>query len=366
VTWFDNPGIVTNGASGIAALRVWSPAGVTNVNLGVTIGGHVRFVKEGEGGFKAAKAYQTYTGGNHVFEGTLVCGYAQKYNPLGLTNRVNEIVVSSNGVFDAGGQLAWSRWLMVLDGGIVQNSNADANPPAAQIGSMRLEADSRMLCSSSYGITAVDSATSYVNLNGYTLHAVVEDGKSFNFASIVAENGTISIEGGTFRVGGHNLVNSITNVATNVNFIVNSAMNISAPINVGGYEALYDGNVNTGTAMLNIHGTFKPSAHDCFHGCEMQDGSTMDLSSRTNALPIVSTFTTGDNMLKFANGATISVKLGERLVSLRNPIISWDSASKPTGIDTVKFVSAPGERKHSFVAQNDGLYALSGLMIIVK
>jgi hypothetical protein len=143
-------------------------------------------------------------------------------------------------------------------------------------------------------------------------------------------------------------------------------MNISSPINVGGYEALYDGNVNTGTAMLNIHGTFKPSAHDCFHGCEMQDGSTMDLSSRTNALPIVSTFTTGDNMLKFANGATISVKLGERLVSLRNPIISWDPASKPTGIDTVKFVSAPGERKHSFVAQNDGLYALSGLMIIVK
>jgi hypothetical protein len=169
-----------------------------------------------------------------------------------------------------------------------------------------------MLCSSSYGITAVDSATSYVNLNGYTLHVAVEDGKCFNFSSIVAENGTISIEGGTFRVGGHNLVNSITNVATNVNFIVNSAMNISAPINVGGYEALYDGNVNTGTALLKVHGTFKPSAHDCFHGCEMQDGSTIDLSSRSNALPLVSAFTTGDNMLKFANGATVGVKFSKK------------------------------------------------------
>ena len=366
VTWFDNPGIVTNGVSGIAALRVWSPAGVTNVNLGVTIGGHVRFVKEGEGGFKAAKAYQTYTGGNHVSEGTLVCGYAQKYDPLGLTNLVNEIVVSSNGVFDVDGQFAWSRWKMVLDGGIVQNSGAEANPPAAQIGSMRLEADSWMLCTSSYGILAADTVTSYVNLNGYTLHAVVEDGKSFNFASIVAENGTISIDGGTFRVGGHSLVNGITNVATNVNFIVNSAMNISAPLNVGGYEALYDGSINTGAALLKVHGTFKPSAHDCFHGCEMQDGSTMDLSSRSNALPLVSAFTTGDNKLKFANGATVSVKLGERPVSSRKPIISWDSASKPTGIDTVKFVSATGERKRSFVAQDDGLYALSGLIIIVK
>ena len=90
----------------------------------------------------------------------------------------------------------------------------------------------------------------------------------------------------------------------------------------------------------------------------------MDLSSRTSALPLVSAFTTGDNKLKFANGATVSVKFGERRVSSRTPIISWDSASKPTGIDTVKFVSATGERKRSFVAQDDGLYALNGLIIL--
>ena len=44
----------------------------------------------------------------------------------------------------------------------------------------------------------------------------------------------------------------------------------------------------------------------------------------------------------------------------------WTEAVLPSGIDTVKFVSATGERKRSFVAQDDGLYALSGFVIIVK
>ena len=366
VSWFDNTGTVTNSAPGdAAALRVWTPAGKTVVNNNVTLGGNLRFVKEGAGSFTASKEEQTYTGGNHVSEGSLICGYAQKYHPLGVVGGVNEIVVSSNCVFDVNGQIAWSSWLVVLDGGTVQNSGADPiTAIAAQLGSMRLESDSWIRCPSTYGILAVDSMTSYVNLNGHTLHAVVSSGKNFILAAAVVENGTISVEGGTFKTGGHANVNSITNVATNVNFIVNSAMNISAPLNVGGYEALYDGSINTGAALLKVHGTFKPSAHDCFHGCEMQDGSTMDLSSRTSALPLVSAFTTGDNKLKFANGATVSVKLGERRVSSLRPIISWDSASKPTGIDTVKFVSATGERKRSFVAQDDGLYALNGLIIL--
>ena len=365
VTWFDNAGTVTNSASGdAAALRVWSPAGVTNVNLGVTIGGHVRFVKEGEGGFEVSKTYQTYTGGNQISEGTLVCGYAQKYEPLGLTNLVNEIVVSSNGVFDVNGQIAWSRWVMVLDGGTVRNSGGDANPPSAQLGNMRLEADSLIHCTSSYGIQAADAVMCRVNLNGHTLRAVISSGKCFNLAAAVVENGTVSVEGGTFRVGGHANVNGIANEATSVNFVVNGAMSINAPLSVGGYEALYDGSINAGTAALKVYGTFKPSAHDLFHGCEMQNGSTIDLSSRTNALPRVSAFTNGDNTLKFASGADIYVKLGDRRVSSRTPVVSWDS--KPQGVDSISFKSATGERSRALVVKDDGLYALSGLTIIVK
>jgi hypothetical protein len=95
----------------------------------------------------------------------------------------------------------------------------------------------------------------------------------------------------------------------------------------------------------------------------MQDGSTIDLSSRTSALPLVSAFTTGDNMLKFANGATVSVKLGERRVSSRTPLISWTAG---TDIGNVKFKSADEERNCCFVVKDDGLYALSGFIVIVK
>lgn len=366
VSWFDNAGTVTNSASGdAAAFRVWTPAGKAVVNNNVTLGGNLRFVKEGAGSFTASKEEQTYTGGNHVSDGVLICGYAQKNHPLGVINVVNEIVVSSNCVFDVNGQVAWSSWLVVLDGGIVQNSGASPSTAlAAQLGNMRLESDSWIRCISTYGILAADSRTSYVNLNEHTLHAVVSSGKIFYLSAAVVENGTVSVDGGTFQTGGHANVNNITNVATNVNFVVNSAMSIYAPLSVGGYEARYGGTSNAGAHALKVHGTFKPSAHNYFHGCEMQNGSTIDLSSRTDALPRVSAFTGGARTLLFADGATVYVKLGERGVSSTRPIISWDS--KPEGIDAVSFKSATGERTRTFCVRDDGLHAVDGLRLFIR
>ena len=95
----------------------------------------------------------------------------------------------------------------------------------------------------------------------------------------------------------------------------------------------------------------------------MQNGSTIDLSSRTGALPLVSSFTKGDNTLKFAAG-TIHVKLGERNVTRNTCLISW--SSKPSGIASTRFVNAEGERSRRFSARADGLYLSGGTMIIVR
>ena len=151
---------------------------------------------------------------------------------------------------------------------------------------------------------------------------------------------------------------------TNADFRVGSAMKILGPISVRDYEQVYGANNNDGTAAFNVHGTFKPAAgHNYFYGCTMQNGSTIDLSSRTGALPLVSSFTKGDNTLKFAAG-TIHVKLGERNVTRDTCLISW--SSKPSGIVSTRFASAEGERRRSFIKKEDGLYVAGGFMLLVR
>ena len=127
---------------------------------------------------------------------------------------------------------------------------------------------------------------------------------------------------------------------------------------------MFGANYNTGTAALNVYGAFKPSAHDYFYGCTMQDGSTIDLSSRTNALPRVAAFTSWDNTLKFIDGATVKVKLGGRKVSRNEPIVSW--ATAPENLAGLKFVSGDENRRFSIVKKDDGLYIHTGLVIFVR
>ena len=83
------------------------------------------------------------------------------------------------------------------------------------------------------------------------------------------------------------------------------------------------------------------------------------------ALPLVSAFTNtdSDRTLKFADGATVYVAQGGKRFA-GGKVISWNE--KPANIGTIKFRSAPGERKYAFVAKDDGLYAMSGMVILVK
>ena len=96
----------------------------------------------------------------------------------------------------------------------------------------------------------------------------------------------------------------------------------------------------------------------------MQDGSTIDLSSRTNALPRVSAFTAGDNTLKFATNATVRVKLGGRKVSHKTPIVSW--ATAPENLAGLKFVCGDEERRFAVIKKEDGIYIQRGMVIFVR
>ena len=236
---------------------------------------------------------------------------------------------------------------------------------------MTLTADSSFELPHSCGMIGSNYAATTLDLAGHKLTVDISAGKEFFLSNATISNGTIELRNDagdgkllTGQDGGNASANG-TNHAETVDFKVGCALWLYAPLSVRNYEALYDRNSNNGTAAFNIHGAFKPSAHDYFHGCTMQDGSTIDLSLREAALPLVSVFTNtnSDRTLKFADGATVYVALGGKRFA-GGKVISWNE--KPANIGTVKFRSAPGERRCAFIAKDDGLYAMSGMVILVK
>ena len=119
---------------------------------------------------------------------------------------------------------------------------------------------------------------------------------------------------------------------------------------------------------MNVYGTFKPSSNNYYYGCTMQDGSTIDLSARTSALPCSSASTAGGGLtaLTFANNATVFVKVGGFHPAPGNPIISWTAETCPANLDTITFKSADEDFRYGFIKRADGLYLTSGLIILLR
>ena len=326
----------------------------------LALSGSLKLVKEGAGTFVSSRA-QTYTGGTSVTAGTV-----QPHNAPAQDNTTysgdnikafgtNTISVASNAVFDVRGNYAFYG-LARLEGGTLANSGPYDMTKGTWGGSgiSALTEDSTL----NIPYSLVFQSKTGCNLGGHTLTVPLGNGKYWYVHDTSFTNGVVDIvSGGWFYVV------TATDAST-VDFRVNCALNLAAQLDVRDYEASYAANYNNGSAAINVHGTFKPSIHDYFHGCKILDGSTIDLSSRTNALPLVSTFTDGAKTLSFETNKTVYVKFGSRKVSRGEPIISW--AAKPADIDTVKFKPVPGERACSFSKKDDGLYITRGIMILVR
>ena len=153
---------------------------------------------------------------------------------------------------------------------------------------------------------------------------------------------------------------------TSVNLRIHSALNINKTISCHDYHARYNYNSNTwGTsAALNVYGTFTPEV-DYFVAATMMNGSTIDLSAKTDVWSTTSLFKNG-NTLSFEEGGTIYVNLGEREMvyddSNLAQIASW--TIKPTN---VKFVATDQTRYH-LTQRDDGLYCAkrTGMKISIK
>lgn len=340
------------------------------VNTQVAIAGNVKFVKEGVGTFLAGRG-QTYTGGNELLGGTVRTSLnATSQAAMGASG--NEIIVRTGGTLQLEGEVWFTLYPIKLDGGTILSTytaNLSTYGGGAIFGRTTLLSNSTFRTTGTGNLRLWNGHT--IDLGGHTLDVDIAAsgnfiiGSNLDSASTVTTftNGTMNVSNGTFMVyAGY----PGTVEAKTVKLRMNSAMNLgnTGAFNVGDYEALYDGTSNAGAGAMNVFGTFKPSAHDKFYGVTMQDGSTIDFSSRTNALPLVSAFASGGNTLKFADGAKVYVNLGDLKVSSKAPVVAWDE--KPANIATVKFKNADPDSGRSFVIRDDGLYTISGFMLLVR
>lgn len=375
------PFTVTSSLAG-GSLVVENSATIDNTSMALS--GQLRLVKRGTGEFRASKAGQTYSGGTEILEG-MVRGAAASA-PFGAAG--SEVVVSTNGtqigVMEMNGRAdIYAAYTFVMNGGRVQNTASDIGSDRPQLKTMRLTADSHITATRNMGLTAATEEEVSLDLGGHALHVNVGNSKYFFLRMKEIKNGTIDVLSGgwtrfgiegTFHEGDSHIV------ATNVDVIIRSALAVYAPVDVRGYEAQYYSNYDLGAYRFNVFGLFKPSAHNCFHACELQDGSVLDLSARTNACPVASAFGTaiadGGPSLKFASGANVTVNLAGRtdlktVAKSETPYVAtWTEQTAPPA--SVKFVIDPATRRKGYkVRRDDTVHALrliksGGLVIIVK
>ena len=265
----------------------------------------------------------------------------------------------------------YTGYKYVLDGGNIRD------PGDGIVTELHLTTNSYMEASSSLPASGTawfgwsgDRHAAYADLGGHELSVKIAGTKNFGFANVTLENGSVytGTQNGTFVT-----TNSV--VATNnVSFRLNSnANNISGTFTVLDYTQIRSfENYNHGAFDIDVFGTLTPSTLGYFHGTTLHDGSTIDLSGLTKreTLNVVAPYSTtssnakGAKTLHFESGATIGVKLGNRKVSKNTPVISWDAETKPD--TTVKFVTRDVGRRIIFVKKDDGLYAMTGFVLIVK
>ena len=319
------------------------------------------------------KQGQTYNGGTDVVAGRLTLGAQGDTMPLGA--RDGDITVRRNTLVDLNGNSAFHNYGFTLDGGTLMYRGSDVNS-GSMITRMRLTDDSIFTLEKNFGFfgTANDKQT-FVDLGGHTLDLKIAATKYCRFYNTTILDGTIDASSGTgwFLTGG----NYVT--ATNVHFKMGSALHVASPFSVYGYEAkFYSTGSNNGSSQLTVAGVFKPVTN-CYYGCTMLAGSTMDLTAWPKAAgwPMMSAFgANGKTDLEFADSGEIAVNLAGRtdlkaLARSADPrLFTWPLEDGVPVVPGAEFVLDPVTASAGFKVKKDatGLRLIygKGFMLIVK
>lgn len=339
-------------------LIVEVPEGQTIANNNVAITGGTRLVKAGAGTLNANKSGQGYSGGTLVSAGKVVLG-----NNTCIGANGNEITVEPDGVLEMNGKGDIYNYRFVLAGGTLQNTTADLGSGTAQIANLSLMADSTFKATCSSGLIGSGYAATTLDLAEHTLAVSVADGKSFWLYNATVTEGTIDIAGGTLAVD-KTAVN-----APNTTFRVNSIMNITVPITVGGYVGLYSVDNNLGTGVMTVNKVFKPCT-PYYRGATLANGAILDLSSFSGVFTGLSAFGGGGNVVTYPAGteadgnAKLFVELHGRALT-NSKIIGWEPAAPPAFLD-FEVTERTKKDGRSLEVRADGVYVLGGTVLFFR
>ena len=385
-TW-PNVLITNSVADTTATLEVAVANGVTVNDSTASINGNIKFVKSGPGAFVGNVSQQIYTGGTEVADGKLKAGIKGTEKPFGVPVSEAELAniqVEPGAIFDFAQKCGWGGYRVTLNGGTLQNSNGGfgdsdggtfTNIVITANGSRFDSVDGSRVpwgvfangtASDGYAPTSIDLGSHDLTINVSWYFQICN--------TTITGDGDITVRGNApFQTGVDGRTHANGEIAaTNVNFRVESLLQLYAPISLHDYEAAYDSLSGVGCnskAEMKVFGAFKPGAHDAFYGCTMQDGSTIDLSNRTEEgkLPFNLTCAmTGDSAscqhksVTFAPGATVTVDLSAcNIRSIANDyVLTWDEQPGPG----VKFVLDAATMRRGYVLVKDagGLKLVSG------
>jgi len=350
-------------------LHVDVPSG-NAYNRTVSLTGNLRLVKDGDGTFIPVKTGQSYSGGTDVTKGKLTLGAAGSEMPFGAQG--GDITIRRGATIDLNGSTGYHFYGFTIDGGTLKYTGMNRNS-VSMLNRVRLTDDSILDIVTNYGFFGEDAATpTFLDLGGHTLDLKIAAAKFCRFYNTTILDGTIDATSGTgwFLTGG----NYVT--ATNVYFKMNSALHVASPFSVYGYEAKFGGvgTSNNASAQLTVAGVFKPTTN-CYYGCTMLAGSTMDLTAWPGAWPMASAFTTGKTDLEFADSGEITVNLAGRtdlkaLARSADPhLFTWPLEDGVPVRPGAEFVLDPATASAGFKVKKDAiglrLYG-KGFMLIVR
>ncbi len=350
-----------NGAGLVGEVHIDVPAGATATNDKIALLGNVKLVKEGEGTLVVAKSNQSYVNGTEIVAGTAKATLGINANkPWGLPDRAsNTITIDAGGTLDVNGLYDYGHYGLILNGGTLANHGADLVNGSAKgywcCGEVTLRANSTFDVAGSLRHNK-NSEPYTIDLGGKTLTVNIAAGKDFTLDGCgTYKDGTMVAAGaGKFMIDTSTRpeVPEIYDART-LDLDLGVFFTINRGIQVRDLTLRYAGETaSTGTGKIQVFGTYTPVT-DYIYNVELQNGATIDLTDRQNAVDAVG------KSLSFAAGASlIDVVMPSRHVPSGDYLIRW--SAKPG----VRF-RAKNERA-SLVANDEGLRVLRGCQILFR
>ncbi len=317
----------------------------TFTNATLSFGGGLKFVKEGEGTFVAAKYPQTYLNKTIVKAGIIRCANDQNMNAQDRKSPFGDLrcVVLENGAFlDPAGSYLWGYHTIEMNGGCISNTieQIGANTTAYNAGSfpkpfnptLELSVDSTLVSTKNFNFNGV------IIPNGKKL--TVQTASEFRWAPVNVNGAEVEFTGGGYLVTLKNTtpkMDDISLVMNDFTFDVGCMMVVrDYTAKAGTLDPVRSKSSWHGVGGMTVSGIFTPTANK-FFGCQMLNDSTINLSGKGSCWSTTtdSSYENGPLTVTFADNAKVTIDVHGRTFTDGDKVVSW--TEDPTNLDGLTF-----------------------------